>query len=190
MARQRHTFKYDELAKVWHSQSQAEGRSIGRGSMYFVGDTIYSYGSHFPIAMIHAAPNGENIVLMTNRRYSRTTDQRHIPVVASAICKGSRRVVYCHNPKEAAFSHDLNVRNFKLEIEELIAKHAKSRKPELYTSDILYQAHLTRDYCEVLCLPVPEWAMLPELGSGFVEIDKLFNGEPLRALLKVQEAML
>ena len=184
MARIKHIFPRDELAHVWLRQSQDEGRSAGRGQMYFDGDTIYSYGSHFPIAMIFKAPNGEEVILFTTRTYSNTT-ARHIAAVKSACNASHRRTIYCSRPDVCRLpsDHERNLSVFRSEMDESIAKHAKARKPELYTVDILHQATLAREYCEVMCLPVPIWAQLP--GMNFVATDKLFRGEPLRALLKI-----
>ena len=60
-------FNNNELAHIWAGQKQDTGRNA-IGTFYFKGTTIYSYGSHFPIATI----DGEN-VLFTMRKYSNTT---------------------------------------------------------------------------------------------------------------------
>lgn len=54
-----------EVAHLWANRS----RPSAKGShFYFEGDTIYSYGSHFPIARHH-----KGVVLFTTKRYSSTT---------------------------------------------------------------------------------------------------------------------
>lgn len=177
MARTKHVFEKNDLAKVWLSQSQDSGRVAG-GNMLFTGDTIYSYGSHFPIAKIFRAPNGEEVILFTTRTYSMATTG-HIAVVQRAVNHSHRRTVYCDFPN--GFEHTRNIQNFKSEMDDAIAKHKKARKPELYTQTILYQATLAREYCEVMGLPVPNWALMPDW--GFVATDRLFKGLPMRALL-------
>ena len=72
----------DQVAHFWANQTQSEARNA-RGSMYFRGDTIYSYGSHFPIAR-HVQCNGKSAVLFTTESYSNTT-AGHKSAVASAI---------------------------------------------------------------------------------------------------------
>ena len=47
--RQRHVFSNREIPHLWAHQTQDEARN-GTASFYFRGATIYSYGSHFPIA--------------------------------------------------------------------------------------------------------------------------------------------
>jgi len=165
-----------DVAKVWLRQSQDYGQERSGGSFYFRGDTIYSYGSHFPIAKLTAAPNGESVILFTARTYSNTT-ARHIQAVQSAIRNTYRREVYCADPSVVA-SHDENLQSFKSEMDSIAVKHAKARKPQLYACDILHQARLAREYCEVMCIPTPTWALLPS---------NIEPGKPLIAAMQVHK---
>jgi hypothetical protein len=61
-------FDNDMVAHVWANRSQARGRS-SNGHLYFEGDTIYSYGRHFPIAR-----HVDGVVLFTIKGYSPTTE--------------------------------------------------------------------------------------------------------------------
>jgi hypothetical protein len=47
--RKKHVFDTGEIPHLWAHQTQDEARNR-QGNLYFTGDTIYSYGSHFPIA--------------------------------------------------------------------------------------------------------------------------------------------
>ena len=47
--RQKHVFDTGEVSHLWANRAQDEARNR-QGNLYFTGDTIYSYGSHFPIA--------------------------------------------------------------------------------------------------------------------------------------------
>ena len=163
------------LARVWLRQSQDYGQERSGGSFYFQGDTIYSYGSHFPIAKLGTAPNGEDVILFTTRTYSKTTS-RHISEVRSAVRHSSRRVVYCDDP--SGVLHDTTLLRFKDAMDSAAAKHAKARKPELYAGDIYAQAEMAREYCEVMYLPVPTWALLPS---------SIEPGKPLMAALLVHQ---
>jgi hypothetical protein len=69
------------VAHLWAHKSQDSARTP-RGNFYFSGDTISSYGSHFPIAR-HITRKGENAVLFTTRGYSSTT-AGHKSTVAGA----------------------------------------------------------------------------------------------------------
>jgi hypothetical protein len=61
-------------AHVWAQQSQPEGRN-NNGQFFFKGPTIYSYGSHFPIATFKTTKRGQRYVLFTTRDYSITTSK-------------------------------------------------------------------------------------------------------------------
>jgi hypothetical protein len=60
-----------EVARLWWAGTQ-EHASNGKGSFYFRGDAIYSYGSHFPIAR-KAKYKGNPVVLFTDKDWSITT---------------------------------------------------------------------------------------------------------------------
>lgn len=72
----------DMVAHLWANQSQVEAKNA-QGNFYFQGDTIYSYGRHFPIAR-HVNTKHGHVILFTTRRYSVTT-AKHITIVRHAI---------------------------------------------------------------------------------------------------------
>lgn len=67
-----------EVAHVWASRSQAEGRC---SNVFFDGPNIYSYGRHFLIARFD---DKRRAVVMTDRRYSVTT-AKHARLVRAAV---------------------------------------------------------------------------------------------------------
>ena len=69
-----------EVAHIWAQQRQSEGKA---GNMFFEGDTIYSYGHHFPIARF-VRPD---TVLFTSKRYSVSTS-KHINYTRQALRGG------------------------------------------------------------------------------------------------------
>lgn len=73
--------KTSMVAHVWAQQSQSEGRA---SNMYFRDRTIYSYGSHFPMAEFVTNKRGERAVLFTTRTYSVTT-AKHLREVRDAL---------------------------------------------------------------------------------------------------------
>lgn len=79
-----------EVAHLWahKSRQQATGSHF-----FFQGDTIYSYGRHFPIARHY-----KGCVLFTTRDYSNTTS-RHKSIVRSACTH--MRVFHVENPSLA-----------------------------------------------------------------------------------------
>lgn len=64
-------FNNQQLCHVWASQSQDSGRNAN-GSMFFEGNTIYSYGRHYAMATIHENNQGK-LVLVNEHNYSITT---------------------------------------------------------------------------------------------------------------------
>src|SRR5262249_9116985 len=69
--RQRYVYPTDRIAHLWAHQTQDSARNKC-GNFYFTGDTIYSYGGHFPIAR-HVKHKGKRAVFLTTRTYSVTT---------------------------------------------------------------------------------------------------------------------
>lgn len=66
-----------QVAHLWASGSKASGKG---SNFYFEGDTIFSYGSHFPIARRIT----EGFYLITEKGYSNSTS-RHISYTRGAI---------------------------------------------------------------------------------------------------------
>lgn len=65
-------FSPDMCIHVWAQRSQAWGTS-NRGNVYFKGDELYSYGSHYMIARFVETSSGATAVLFNNKSYSVTT---------------------------------------------------------------------------------------------------------------------
>jgi hypothetical protein len=86
----KHVFSNSQLAHVWASQSQESGRNAN-GSMFFDGNTMYSYGRHYAMATIHKDTNGNKLVLVNEHRYSMTTGRQRSDVL-DAI-RGTRYIM-------------------------------------------------------------------------------------------------
>lgn len=61
-----------EVAHLWAHQLQDKARCSG-GNFYFHGNTIYSYGSHFPCGTIVTNLDGEQAYILNSDSYSATT---------------------------------------------------------------------------------------------------------------------
>lgn len=126
MARTRHVFGTDQIAHLWAHQTQSSARNA-QGNFYFEGDTIYSYGSHFPIARILTKGKGKKLqraVVMTTRTRSNTT-AKHIHLVRGSIPpdypKFTTQNIYA-NPRDI-------LTEYTARISDLITS-AKSRRSE------------------------------------------------------------
>lgn len=75
-------FTSREIPHLWAHQTQSHARNA-TNNFYFSGDTIYSYGSHFPIART-VLNDQERVYLLTTKGYSNTT-AKHICLVSRAI---------------------------------------------------------------------------------------------------------
>lgn len=87
---------YDECARVWAMQGQGEGRCHG-GRMYFAGEVIYSYGSHFPMARFVEGASGVKGVLVNSDTWGPTTS-KHQHAVRSALSERRGDVVQFYVP--------------------------------------------------------------------------------------------
>jgi hypothetical protein len=80
----------DEIPHLWAHRLPKDRRiRNARGNLYAEGDTLYSYGPHFPIAR-RVVRNGEVVYLYTTRRYSATT-RGHCRLAERAMSGNGRR---------------------------------------------------------------------------------------------------
>lgn len=111
----------DMVAHLWANKSQPEARNAG-GNFYFDGNTVYSYGSHFPIAKHVTDKKGRPAVLFTTRTYSVTTS-KHLWTVRHAT--RHLNVVKVHNPHNS-LEENLKVENGN--VKTALKEAATSRK--------------------------------------------------------------
>lgn len=139
-----------EVAHLWANQVQDEARNAGN-SLFFYGDTIYSYGHHFAIAK-HVEHNGVKACLFTTRKYSVTTSA-HTSFVSSAA--NHLNLIYVPFPDG---DFEKNARQFERNIKNALASIVSARKPEKY----LYEARVIlgqlEKYADFMGEPVPDEA--------------------------------
>jgi len=113
----------DMVAHLWAHKSQDYARNPGH-NFYFHGDTIYSYGSHFPVAR-HVENKRGRAVLFPTRSYSATT-AGHKCVVEGAC----RHLTVFHVADVTATRPQFA--QYRAEYMALVGKYAKARqrKPE------------------------------------------------------------
>lgn len=142
------------VAHVWAQQTQEFGRS-SNGNFYFRGDTIYSYGTHFPIARFVTNAAGERAVLFTTDRNSVTTAQ-HISDVRGAL-RGLPVEVWSVAYVEGD-AHQQNVDKAREAFDADAAQHARPhvsawRTLEERLQDIDARASLIWAYCDTFGVP-------------------------------------
>jgi hypothetical protein len=171
--RKKHVFDTGEIPHLWAHQTQDEARNR-QGNLYFTGDTIYSYGSHFPIARHVTNEAGERAVLFTTATYSVTTSG-HCSAVRSAIPSGIpvfHVPNMCHGrysgSKLTAGDHAGNLTDYTERIERHVITSARARSS--YAKEWNHeQAVRLRDeafaYCAFFDLPAPKIPEVPGLDS-------------------------
>lgn len=82
-----------QVAHLWASGNKASGKG---SNFYFEGDTIYSYGNHFPIARRIS----ESFYLITQRGYSVSTS-RHICYTRRAIPSYAKTFPVANSPRDS-----------------------------------------------------------------------------------------
>ncbi len=112
----------NEVPHLWAHKTQSEARSAGRGNIFFDGDTIYSYGRHFPIAR-HVSNGKDNIILFTTRTYSVTTSS-HCSMVRGAI---PATIPVVHVSDVSANPSASMLDEIQAEINELAKKAARAK---------------------------------------------------------------
>jgi|GEM_PF-3378619 len=148
MARTKHVFPTDEIAHLWAHKTQDDARNPG-GNFYFRGDTIYSYGSHFPIARHVTNDKGEAAVLFTNQKWSNTT-AKHINYVRRSIPDGVP-VFYVEDLSRDSGRDPKNAYDSQRKDVEALIKRLQGTRPDnryeykVKTSKVKFNALVGRD---------------------------------------------
>lgn len=127
-----------EVFHFWANQRQYRGKA---GNVFFMGPTIYSYGTHFPMATIVAG-----VYVMTTRTYSPTTSG-HMAGVHRAIPHGAEiiRVIHPLDPPHTQIEETLT------EIQDLVGKAKRARKyGEFHLAQAAEKARNFNRYLELL----------------------------------------
>lgn len=119
-------FNNSEVCHIFARQTQDAGQNQGR-SIFFDGNTIFSYGRHFPMVSIPENLRTDvKIAFITNRSYSNTT-AKHLSNVRRAI--SHFQTVYCYNPQNAVNDiHGENIRYFREDILQCAKLEIRARK--------------------------------------------------------------
>lgn len=111
---------HDMVAHNWANQT---GRARNGKNMFYEGNTIYSYGRHFPIARIVENKAGEKAYLFTTRNRSVSTS-KHKSIVKRALCRDM--------PCFEVLSFDLhkeNIADYAVRVESILKSAARRRNP-------------------------------------------------------------
>lgn len=124
-----------EVAHIWANQSRE--RATG-SHFYFDGATVYSYGSHFPIARHY-----KGVVLFTSEGYSSTTS-KHKSYVRGA-CSHLTSFTVANVMRDPCRE---DVKNYGEQIKDLSLKAAKARNPDAALKILENAVNEANDFCE------------------------------------------
>lgn len=96
-------FKGDMAIHVWAQRTQAYG-SNAKGSQFFDGATLYSYGRHFVVARIVDDKHGKPVALVTSERWDGHVTNGHVSSAWRAVSHLPRFRVA--NPESADYSRE------------------------------------------------------------------------------------
>jgi hypothetical protein len=133
-----------DVVHVWAHRLHESGRN-STGSLFFSGDTIYSYGRHFPVARHVTDKHGRACVLFTTRDYSVTTTG-HKSAVRRAIPSGVR-VFYVQDADKAPGKEALD--DYAKRIESALLKATRAR---IYVESHLSEASYLVDEANAFSL--------------------------------------
>ncbi len=145
----------DMVCHLWANQSQDEARNA-QGNLYFNGDTIYSYGTHFPMAKILS--NGT--VLLTTRCRSNTT-AKHLHMVRLAV--RHLPMIECFDPTPIGTrDHHANLKDMRDRCTAALTKAAHARTyaamhmrdaESCVQNHAAYRAYFGEDLDAILVIP-------------------------------------
>lgn len=177
----------NEIAHLWSNQIQDDARNSS-GTFYFRNETIYSYGSHFPIAKHVTNSKGEKAVLFVNWSYSVSTS-KHIQSVRHAA--NHLNIIYCRMTTGNSYSggmlgHDGNFQAWENTINAIALKLAKARKPEIHLNAIAAEFSEAKKYAEFFGIKIPKTLQL----AGDITSKDKFSAyhEKRQKALKAEEA--
>lgn len=96
LSKRRSTYPTRSVPNLWAANVLETHQRIrnSQGNLYAEGDTIYSYGPHFPIAMkLPRRRTFQPAALLTTQRYGNTT-ARHIGMVHTALIREGFTIIH------------------------------------------------------------------------------------------------
>ena len=150
----------DEVAHVWASRTQEQGRA---GNVNFIGDSIYSY-RWWEMARFMEV-KGETIVLMRSWNYSSNTS-KHMSSVRRALRGLPYRIVYCYGEVSTYYGgwrannevldHEQSIRHWLNVMQESQQKLKRAKYPDYVVQNNHSAKASIEEYCALFDLPIPE----------------------------------
>jgi hypothetical protein len=126
-----------ECAEAWAQQKQLEGKCGNK--FYFSGDTVYSYGEHYPIAHIIYNTAGQRAYVINSDYYSQTTNRHRnavicaLPILTTVFYNSDACSPKVVNGELTEYKYAINFVLSKLdEISVLFVKQRRARTARYY----------------------------------------------------------
>ena len=129
--------KFNTIEDCIHTYAQFSQDQGESGNVFFYGNTLYSYGHHFPLAHRTTNDKGENCILLNGRTYSNSTT-RHQHITSSATRHYNKIVSFGMNQDTkygtsvSTEEHQRNETHYIREFETIARNLATARKPAKY----------------------------------------------------------
>lgn len=148
------SYTNSDVAHRWANQIGTSCRT-NNGNMFFEGNTIYSYGYHFPIASFITNDRGVGAILFTEASYSTTTAQHK---AEARMAASHRNIIYVPEVQpHGRVYHQKAFEQWHEEIKFIISNElARARKPEKYIFKIQVIVAKAKRYAEFFDLELPE----------------------------------
>jgi hypothetical protein len=130
---------HQEVASAWRCQTGKTKRGF---NVFYEGDTIYSYGYHFPIAKLVQSPRHNGVILFTTDTYSVST-AKHKTIVWRECYQSSREVFDV--PNVNASTNDEHVANWRYMLSQQRHCYDKAKRARVYKQSWLDQANTWRN---------------------------------------------
>jgi hypothetical protein len=151
--------RINEVCELWAGQKAYHASNYSE-NVFFYGDTIYSYGKHFPMARLIRV-GGKTYVLKTARSSSVTTSHHMLSAFVAARYKGYTGWEV-PELRPDTYGHSSNVQHFKDEIATLAARARRARAHRKWkTSRLKTYVDVVNDYLALFEVVTP-WSA-PEI---------------------------
>lgn len=172
-----------DVAHLWAYQLRDSAYSSSK-NFYFSGRTIYSYGSHFPIATFVTNERGEQTILFTEDKYSNTT-AKHIHEVRSACSHLPKIYVpeLDYYSTHGTPNHEHYFTTWIEKTEELKSKLGRAKYPVDYYNQIRMVITNANSYADFFGIDMPE-----RLTQTLVNIDlAALNQKQIKSIQQREE---
>lgn len=170
---------HEEVAHFWANEVQESGRS---GNMFFVNGTIYSYGTHFPIAS-HFESSG--IILFTVDGYSSSTG-KHKSIVSRSI-PHDKSIINCKLLYDGKPKVPESLKYFKDTIKDLMEKQARAKSTN-YSNTILSEIENAQKFI-TLVMPYDSTNLIKDTSELLAYLSECSEAIKNNDLSKVKEAI-